>query len=86
MRVHGAAPLGDILLVVFAQVVAEVVATVEGRITPRAPGVVAVVGFLILVRPVLVFVVAVEIGVALEGNSLAAGDETAVAIRGLVAV
>jgi hypothetical protein len=80
VRVHRQAALGDVLLVVVAQVVAEVVAPVKGRVPPRALGVVAVVGLLALVGPVLVLVVPVQVRVALERDGLAAWDEAAISV------
>lgn len=59
------------------------VAAVERRVPPRALWVVAVVRLLALVGAVLVLVVPVEVGIAAEGDRLAAGDEAAVAVRGL---
>lgn len=55
--------------------VAEVVAAVEGVAAARALGVVAVVGVLLRRRRVLVLVVSVEVGAALEGFGVAARVE-----------
>lgn len=83
MRVHRAPSLRNVLLVVVAQVVAEVVAAVERRVPARALGVVTIVRLLALVGPVLVLIVPVKVGVAPEGDGLAAGDEAAVSVCSL---
>lgn len=77
------APLRDVLLVILAQVVTEVVAPMERRVATRALGIVTVIGVFALVGSVLVLVMAVEVGVAFERDSFASGDKTAVPVRGL---
>lgn len=74
------ASLLDGLLVVVAQVVAEVVEAEKGVLVPRALGVVAVVA--VLVALVLVLVVTLEVGAALKRLGLAVGGEAAVHFRG----
>jgi hypothetical protein len=73
--IDGAAALLNVLLVELAQVVAEVVAAVKRVATPCALGIVAVVGLLLRGRCVLVLVVPVEVGAALEWFGVAAGME-----------
>lgn len=75
--VDAAAALLNVLLVELAQVVAEVVAAVERVLAARAPRVVAEPRLLGRVVGVLVLVVTVEVGAALEGLGVAAGEEAA---------
>lgn len=86
MRVHRTSPLRDVLFVILAQVVTEVIAPMERRISARALGVVTEIGLLALIGPVLVLVMAVEVGVALEWDGFTARDETAIPVCSLESV
>lgn len=76
LLVDGDAALLDVLLVILAEVVAEVIPAVEGLAGAHAPGIVAVVHLLGRLRRVDVLVVPVEVGAALEGPGVAVWVET----------
>ena len=86
VRVHRLPTLRNVLLVIVAQMVAEVVTPVERRVPARTLGVITVVRLFALVGPMLVLVVPVEVGVAPKGDRLATRNETAVSVRSLESV
>lgn len=76
LLVDGDAALLDVLLVILAEVVAEVIPPVEGLAGAHAPGIVAVMHLLGRLWRVDVLVVPVEVGAALEGTGVAVWVET----------